>query len=482
MLGIRFCLNVGTFWRETLITPSIGSEGNPIVFGPYGSGKKPIINGANIIQIWSPVGVRNVYQAAMEMKPKTVFYNGNQLVENDGGEAGVGLNEWDWVSSSSSKLYVNVGEDPDNGTLEVPQRNENIIVGNKFYIKFENLELKYSNNKGIAVYGLSANIEVANCTFTKTTLIGLYVDEYDNGNGYDIHDNNFDLGSEGIYYGFFAADFKVSGVSFYRNTISHAQGGVVFSNEASKNAIYFYENEIHDIGYPQDPSGIPEHADLHGIDIGGSSSGVSNVFVYKNIIYDIQGSGIVIDDSHDVYILFNLLRNTANKRERFEASIQVFSTPYDSHGGNIPQDIQIINNTIYKSAFDGIRLSIGNNFVIKNNIITEVPHEALCIFSDVTAAYGHNLFYGNGTDFARIATQQITDIVNIPPLFTDISRIDGFKLQSLSPCIGAGTKIVIGTDLPPNFTGWSDEVDIGAFKKYSISQPNNFRFSLHPIN
>ena len=66
------------------------------------------------------------------------------------------------------------------------------------------------------MYGLSTNIEVANCTFTKTTIIGLYVDEYDNGNGYDIHDNNFDLGSEGIYYGFFAADFKVSGVSFIK--------------------------------------------------------------------------------------------------------------------------------------------------------------------------------------------------------------------------------------------------------------------------
>ena len=78
----------GDLWRETLITPCIGSEGNPIVFGPYGSGKKPIINGANIIQIWYPVGVRNVYQAAMEMKPKTVFYNGDQLVEMMVGKLG----------------------------------------------------------------------------------------------------------------------------------------------------------------------------------------------------------------------------------------------------------------------------------------------------------------------------------------------------------------------------------------------------------
>ena len=43
----------GGTWREQLTVPSSGSAGNPITFGAYGSGDKPIINGSNIVSSWT---------------------------------------------------------------------------------------------------------------------------------------------------------------------------------------------------------------------------------------------------------------------------------------------------------------------------------------------------------------------------------------------------------------------------------------------
>jgi hypothetical protein len=46
----------GDMWREELTPPSSGVAGNPITFGAYGSGAKPIINGADIITGWASAG------------------------------------------------------------------------------------------------------------------------------------------------------------------------------------------------------------------------------------------------------------------------------------------------------------------------------------------------------------------------------------------------------------------------------------------
>ncbi len=56
------------------------------------------------------------YQAAVNTEPSVVTYNGTVLTHNAGALGKVGTNEWDWNSNS---LYVNVGADPDNGSLAV---------------------------------------------------------------------------------------------------------------------------------------------------------------------------------------------------------------------------------------------------------------------------------------------------------------------------------------------------------------------------
>jgi len=46
----------GEVWREQLTVPSSGSSGSPIIFGAYGSGADPIINGADVFTGWEEYG------------------------------------------------------------------------------------------------------------------------------------------------------------------------------------------------------------------------------------------------------------------------------------------------------------------------------------------------------------------------------------------------------------------------------------------
>jgi len=44
----------GDTWREQLTVPDSGTSGHPITFGAYGTGAKPIINGADLLSSWTP--------------------------------------------------------------------------------------------------------------------------------------------------------------------------------------------------------------------------------------------------------------------------------------------------------------------------------------------------------------------------------------------------------------------------------------------
>lgn len=53
--GDSILFQSGGTWQESLIPPTSGTSGNPIVFGSYGSGAKPIIDGSNILTSWTQV-------------------------------------------------------------------------------------------------------------------------------------------------------------------------------------------------------------------------------------------------------------------------------------------------------------------------------------------------------------------------------------------------------------------------------------------
>jgi len=68
----------GEEWREELIVPSSGSSGNPIIFGAYGSGDMPIINGSSIESGWS-LWAENIYYKDFTNEPRVVVEDGRLL-------------------------------------------------------------------------------------------------------------------------------------------------------------------------------------------------------------------------------------------------------------------------------------------------------------------------------------------------------------------------------------------------------------------
>jgi hypothetical protein len=66
-------LNRGCTWREQLTIPA-----NGITVGAYGTGAKPIINGADVVTAWSLVG-GTTYNKTVATAPKIVLYNGTRL-------------------------------------------------------------------------------------------------------------------------------------------------------------------------------------------------------------------------------------------------------------------------------------------------------------------------------------------------------------------------------------------------------------------
>ena len=75
--GDKILFRSNGMWREQLIVSTSGNSDNPIIFGAYGVGNKPIIDGSDIVSTWvADGGVSNVYVATVAATPKMLFRDG----------------------------------------------------------------------------------------------------------------------------------------------------------------------------------------------------------------------------------------------------------------------------------------------------------------------------------------------------------------------------------------------------------------------
>jgi parallel beta-helix repeat protein len=75
MPGDSILFKRGEVWRESLVVTSSGTAGNPITYGAYGTGNKPIIQPTTEVSSWTQVGATNVYYATLASAPYQVFIN-----------------------------------------------------------------------------------------------------------------------------------------------------------------------------------------------------------------------------------------------------------------------------------------------------------------------------------------------------------------------------------------------------------------------
>lgn len=84
MPGDNVLLKSGESWNEALIVPSSGTYANPITFGSYGNGNKPLITGLKTLSGWTSVG-GGIYKASCTTCGSTL-----NMVTLNGVEQGMG--------------------------------------------------------------------------------------------------------------------------------------------------------------------------------------------------------------------------------------------------------------------------------------------------------------------------------------------------------------------------------------------------------
>ena len=309
----------GDTWYDVhLTTKQAGTASNPITTtstSTWGSGEAVLSGAYNPTSLtWTTDGTG--YKATVAAMPNVVVYDTTQLTLASGATNTVSLNHYDWSSANGGTLWVNVGEAPTTGSIQVSKRND-IMEPDKDYLTFSHLTLQSVNNtnSGVAfitsantildtvtikwfnMYGLylytCSNIQIVNSTIASngvgqrgiqsiscpgvtldnndisgTTTYGIVLDAASSNNAQISNNRVYNVTQYGIR-------FSGSGAQVYNNSV-HDNGTIGLYMSSSNNA-HVYSNTIyaHTSGYYNTGAGS-------GIYIDGSSS---NNAIYRNNIY-----------------------------------------------------------------------------------------------------------------------------------------------------------------------------------------------------
>lgn len=453
-----------------MTVPSSGTRGHPVTFGAYGTGALPIITGFNVLTGFGALSP-NVYQlTGVTTQPKVVAYNRTLLKYHNVGTA-IGLNEWDW---NTNVLYINVGADPNDGTVEVGQRDYQIVFTNKDYVILDGLTLTGANLSSVNLSTSADNEIIQNCTIYNT-FRGISA-ESDAGNNNTIQDNTI---YNTVEYGVLWTNQTSTGTLIQKNTI-HNVGGKG-GGATNMQGMYLHigsgtivqNNTIYECG--------DTYAD-HGIYLGGAAGVIVR---YNNIYNNSHGWGVKVSNSHNVDVYYNLL--------------------YGNGGGVIievgtPTYVNVYNNLIANSSSNGqgLRVDAGDHITWKNNIIYNVYYTSwnagtmynLVFDFNNTAAVtnfvsDHNVVYhptatanyafycGAGQTWAAWQAHGLdAHSLNVDPKF--VSTTD-FHLQPTSPLINAGTNVGLSQDYYGTYVPQGLAPDIGAYEFLGLQPVKGLR-------
>jgi hypothetical protein len=483
--GDQILFATGGIWRETLTAPSSGTAGNPIVFGQYGTGSKPVITGADIISNFTAISA--AYSKGLATQPNNVTYTKNsartRLTFHHVGSA-VGFMEWDW---SNGTLYINVGENPANGTMEASQRDTAIFIYGKSYLVLQSLRAEMGNNyasiftwnnsqatTGITIqdceawYGAHQGVFVGNANATyKTTAITVQrcLAAYNGWSGIDIG-----TGTNQV---------------IVRNNVAH-------HNTADQTAIY--HAGIHVWGNQVDLSNltITGNESYSNYNNSGNLWGLGNgfhidevapggtVLVAYNYAHDNHDNGILVEHSAGVQVNYNIFKGNG------QYGVLIFRS---ATGNKVYNNTAVQNNIGIGIVGNGSTAEMINNQVKNNISVGNTGNQLAAVYggeNDGTMGsgnvYSNNCFgnevtaminWGSGVFISsylawETAYGKTTNSVKADPQFVDLI---GFLLKASSPCLNAGADVGLTTDYSgasvPSGTG----ISVGALQSKRISAP-----------
>lgn len=479
----------GETWRETLVIPSSGNHFESIIIGAYGSGNKPVINAANLLSGFSQTSSHSYYKNNISTRPCQVFYNEKRLKERVGLTFQVGQDEWDWNGQS---LYLNVGEDPSNGNVEISVRDECVTGSKKCYITIEDMVLKNAKWACILInnsskYWLIQNVEAKNA--------------YIHGiNGYGLTSGNIILRKcELSYNGACGVQIGCRNWKIYQNIVhdnctledsmEHHKftAGIHAGTSDVENILIEYNHVFHNgrvtnklingVGIWLD--GDPNDSAHESFKDKQNASIIRYNFVEKN------RTGIKCEHCSYVQTYYNVVANSINVGTDYQVGIGIF-VARNCHNN------LVYNNTLYKNR---INMAVRGDWPVKSgnmvgNIVTnniliegydfdlaaafggENPGEAKGGYANV---YEYNCLgpenrnfieWGYGTYKSTYASWETsygssTHTVEADPLLVEPNNGD-FHLQPSSPCVSTGVDVKLTQDFYGNLVPTGSAPDIGA--------------------
>jgi len=507
----------GEIWREQLIVPSSGTEGNPITFGAYGEGEKPKITGANVETGWEGPDENGVWKISGDSRHYKILLEDGQKLQKISPTDGSDLNPGQWGGDDSNYIYYKPSSGtPDDHIVELGTRKRLLYINGKSYIKVENLRFEAGNCsepgynsgplylRGIVVLQDSHSCEILNCEVSCGGCLGISLNDctdctiksneltYIEIRAINIRGNSSDITVS------FNHIYHIGKKASIRNgsNVSDKEGIAISSSGSQKPSnITVEHNVIHDIGCEfSDKSTRAKGIVVYS---GEGEGNITDIIIRYNKIFNCDGRGISlenVDGNHEIYynIIFN--NGIGNK----ESSTFWGGLIIHTHIGTT-SNVKVFNNIIWRN--DGgpgtgskanlyleVRPDSTLTFSFKNNIIglfqnssgydlIYVPSGTLNLESD------YNLFYedsgnkncikrgGKVYDFAHVLGDQSgyysydksqdQNSIDQDPLFIDALN-GNFHLQSTSRCIDAGTDVGLAEDMEGNPVDYAP--DIGAYE------------------
>ncbi len=494
--GETVLFKCGGNWREQLTVPSSGSAGNPITFGAYGTGAKPIINGSDVLTSWSLVTGTTYAKSALMTEPKVVVYNGTRVTKGTG--TTLASNQY-YYNAGAATLYINVGENPAAHTLEAAARTYSIWISHHDYVNFSNLDTRNTNDAGFYIQD-SDYLDLNACDITQVAYRGTLV-------------TNVIGSSETSKY-----------LNFRNMQVSHSGGtGISVDGDADVTGHVLIQNCIvHDCGWNADA--IDAVRWTAGIKVwGGANYGVAgesddvvieNCEVYNQVDThgDYSGGGIWVDQwGTGAVVRKNKIHNNATYGVLLEnmndgALVNNNLVYLNKWGIAVYRDIKnqkIYNNTLFNNSDIGLWCKGGENTgtdhmtgnEFKNNIVIGSVRALSAIRGGENSGngsgnvYEYNCFglekpnfiewglvsyWGASIYKSTYATWEsaygrTTHSVGADPLFVSASNPLDFRLQPNSPCISKGIPVNLSTDIVGNPVPAQQgkNPDIGAFESTS---------------
>ena len=383
----------GEVWKEQLNLPSAGTLENPIIFGAYGEGEKPIITALENINEWS-IHSGNIWKATVIIQPNVVFFDDELGIKNSLILDLTSEKDWYWESNT---LYVYSLGNPNivytSPGIEAPARDHAIKNYNRVgaiyspgmdYIVIENLHLIGGLSHAIGIT-YADNNEIKNCLIEKSGRMGVIISHSENNKVHDcIIQNNLD---DAIW-----VTYSSHNAEIYNNLIEGNGRGL---EKSDRNALGVWNSENLEIY-----NNIIIHDGYNApVEIGAASTPehISSVNFYNN---SVDGKNV----KHPVIDGIKRLRSTFFI---YDGDYKIYNNIFI--GGSEAAAIFIMDNQRTES--DSVKIDFYNNTIYRGLVGIQAYDEY--DVSDLTEVNIKNNIISNSIDYNIKVAKDIGSKVNI---------------------------------------------------------------------